>query len=157
MTQLAPNRLQMSEFKRTEFRIEPEAKTPIETVLQERYWAHVSVKLKRGDRIEVHAEDDAYFAELLVLDAGKLYAKVKLLSFSELYGTLEESQRRAGDYWIDWRGPKDRWCGLCLKDVLATSMTQDAAVAWLGERAVALQKPAEKPAEKEPKGKQKAA
>jgi hypothetical protein len=150
MTQLAPNRIHLSSFKRNEFRIEPEKGTPIDEVLKERYWAHVSVKLKRGDRIEVHAEDDSYFAELLVLDAGKLYAKVKLLSFTELYGKLEAAQVKAGDYWIDWRGPKDRWCGLCRNDVLATNMTQDAAVSWLNER-----RPAEEA--KDPKGKQKAA
>ena len=79
MTQLASNRLHLAEHRRNIFDVVPEHGTPFEELLKDSYWAHVSAKLKPGDHIEVRAEDGSYYAELIVQDAGRLYAKVAKL------------------------------------------------------------------------------
>jgi hypothetical protein len=134
MTQLAPNRLNLAEFSRNHFVIFPEANTPFSKVLEDKYWAHTSAMLKRGDRVEVRPDDDAYFAEVLVLDAGKLYAKVQEINYREFYGNLKDAKTEAGEFHIEWRGPAKRWCGFCGTDELAERMTKDAAVSWLEQR-----------------------
>lgn len=134
MTQLASNKLKQAEFQRNEFRIEPEAGTPFSKVLEEKYWAHVSVQLKRGDVIEVLAEDDSYFGEVIVLDAGKLYAKVQQLRHVEFYSELSDAKLKQGEYSIQWKGKEKRWVGMCGSDILVDKMTKDAAVSWLEQR-----------------------
>lgn len=139
MTQLTPHRLELAEYRSSLYRCESEAGTKIEEVLEEKYWAHVSAKLRRGDRIIVQAEDDAFYAELLVLDAGKLYAKIAKLVYIPLYEDLKDASLKAGEFSIQWRGPKERWCGFCADDLLVPNMTKDAAVAWLRERVIRVE------------------
>lgn len=79
MTQLAPSNFKQAEFMRNVWCAVPEKDTPFDALLDPQYWAHVSALIKRGDRIEILAIDSSYFAELLVLDAGRLFAKVKVL------------------------------------------------------------------------------
>lgn len=134
MTQLAPARIELAEFRRSFYSVRAEASTEFSEVLNDHYWAHVSERLRPGDRIEVRREDDAWFGEVLVLDAGKLYAKVAQLSYVEFYGELKNAATKDGGYLIEWRGPVKRWCGYYDKDELADKMNKAQAVAWLEER-----------------------
>ena len=52
-----------------------------EQFLDETYWAHVARMLRAGDRIEIMPEDNTYFAELMVLATGRLYAQVELMRY----------------------------------------------------------------------------
>jgi hypothetical protein len=134
MTQLATNRFHMAEYRRNIFEIVPENGTPFEAVLQEGFWAHVSAKLKPGDRIEVQAEDGSYFAELLVQDAGRLYARVAALRHVQLTAIdVKEDGLKSGEYEVAWKGPALKWCVLRGKDRLKGGMTKDVALSWMHE------------------------
>lgn len=106
------------------------------------FWAHHSSKFSPWDRIEARAEDGTWFAELLVLDCSRTWAKVHVLSHVKLT-TEDASQTMAAmqaayqealkDYEIKHRGPRG-WSvvrtadGSVMQDVLGT---KDAAAAWL--------------------------
>lgn len=107
MTQLATNRIQLAEHMRNIWYVTPEPNTPLDALLEPKYWAHVSAKFRPRDRIEVDAEDGSYFAELIVADAGRLFAKVNLLRKYEL--TPVEMKEISPDFEVRWAGPHAKW------------------------------------------------
>lgn len=138
MTQLASNRLELAETKRNVFHVTPEAGTPFEAVLTDKYWAHVSAYLKPGSRIEVVAEDGRYWADLLVRDAGKLYAKVSVLNLIELDAVeVKEGGTTVEGFEVKWCGPKLKWCVLRGQDRLKDGMEKGQAVQWMQNHAKA--------------------
>lgn len=132
MTQLQPDRMQLAEFARAVYTVVPEVDTPFDALLDPGYWAHVAAKLAPWARIEVQAEDGSYFAELLVQDAGRLFAKVAVLRHVELTAVEVTGMTSAAGYAVKWRGPKLKWSvmrgGDALKDELPS---KDEANNWL--------------------------
>lgn len=61
----------------------PNAKTPIEHLLRPEFWGNISQKLKMGDTILVLPRDGAWYAELLVWDAGMNWAHVSFKGRAE--------------------------------------------------------------------------
>lgn len=55
----------------------PPAGTSLEALLDPSYWGNVAKRLKPGDTIIVFPRDGAYYAELLVWDAGQNWAQVE--------------------------------------------------------------------------------
>ena len=132
MTQLQPARLKFAEHERNLWFVVPEAGTPFEALLDPAYWAHVSAKFKPCDEITINAEDGAYYARLLVQDAGKLYAKVAQIEYVEL-DKVEVTQGGVAleGHFVKWRGPIHKWCVLRGIDVLKEGMTKAEATGWL--------------------------
>ncbi len=117
MTQLNGNRLNPAEEKRIIWHCVPEHGTPFEALLAPGYWAHCSAKLAPGARIEVYAEDDSYFAELIVRDAGRRYAKVAVLRHINLDSVeVLEAETANGGYEVKFQGPHLKWCVIRLSD-----------------------------------------
>lgn len=56
----------------------------LEQVMDEAYWGHVAAQLKAGYTIECMPEGLPWYAKLIVVDAGPVHAKVKLLQFVDL-------------------------------------------------------------------------
>ena len=138
MTQLAPTRLHLSEEKSNKFFVVPEAGTPFEALLNDSYWAHVSAKMKPQSQIEVWAEDGSYYAELLVLDAGKLYAKVATKVHIKLDAIeVKEGGLMVEGYEVKWQGPHLKWCVLRGKDRLKDGMDKASAIHWMQNHAKA--------------------
>jgi hypothetical protein len=138
MTQLASNRLHFAENRRNVFCVTPEHGTPYDAILKDDYWAHVSAKMKPGDRIEVLAEDGSYFAELLVQDAGRLYAKVASLRHVKLDAVeVKEGGLVMEGYEVAWKGPQLKWCVLRGKDRLKEGMDKATAIHWMQSHAKA--------------------
>lgn len=138
MTQLAGKRHHLAEGRRNIFCVTPEHNTPYEAILRDDYWAHVSAKMKPGDRIEVLAEDGSYFAELLVQDAGRLYAKVAELRHVKLDAVeVKEGGMVVEGYEVAWKGPQLKWCVLRGKDRLKDGMDKASAIQWMQSHAKA--------------------
>lgn len=97
------------------------------------FWAHVAGNLKPGDRIEVMPDSREWYAELMVMDAGKLYARVKpmrLVMFTEAAKTSD------ADFSVVWKGPAAKWCVVRTADsaIMYRDMSsKDAAEAKLAE------------------------
>ncbi len=130
MTQLGSKKLELANngIRFNVFRATPEIDTPVSAMLDRGYWAHVSANLRPGDKIEVIPEDFSYFAELIVIDAGKLYANVRLLRNEPL---SEPIKVKAG-YDIKWAGPYAKFRVVRGKDVLQEGFADKSdANAWL--------------------------
>ena len=76
---LLSNSLKQAEFTRTVFTAKPEPGTTLDEMLAPEFWAHVAKTLKPGDRIEVTAGDNEWFAELMVRSTTANEAKVFLM------------------------------------------------------------------------------
>ena len=108
MTQLATARIQAAEQMRNIWFVTPEHDTPFESILDPKYWAHVSWQFKPRDRIEVDAEDGSYFAELIVLDAGRLFAKVAVLRKHE-FAKADVTGEEDSGFEVKWAGRHSKW------------------------------------------------
>lgn len=110
----------------------PVAGTPLEHLLQPEYWANIRA-LKAGCRVWVVAEDEAYYAELMVRRVGQGYAKMQLLRGGELDKPAADLPENAG-YEIQFRGQIVKHRVVRLKDghVLKQGLdTNEEALAWL--------------------------
>lgn len=138
MTQLAPRNLEPSDAARNEWNVKPEFGTPMDAMLDPAYWAHVSAKLRRGDIINVLPEDNTYFAQFLVLEAGKLFAKVVKtpMCFDIKPAQMLNIEVPKG-YEIKFRGPR-KWSVLRGTDVLKEDLEKSDAERWLSDHVKAM-------------------
>jgi hypothetical protein len=68
-----------------------------EEVLKPSFWTHVGSMLKPWDRIEVRPDDVSFIAELVVVDAGQMYAKVALLEKKVLDAIVSDADEMTID------------------------------------------------------------
>lgn len=130
MTQLAPKFFQPAEVMRNQWHVKPEYGTPPEALRDPSYWAHVSAQLRPGDVIYAMPDDKSYFSELLVIDAGKLFAKVCELRCVKLTASQVLNVKVPDGYEIKFRGPR-KWSVLRGDDVLKEDMEKQQAEQWL--------------------------
>lgn len=139
MTQLAPGRVMLAEHARNVWCATPETGTPIETLLDHKYWAHYAVNqsfsVKPGDRIEVYAEDGTYFVELIVRDvsrAGLRVASLRAVKFDD----GEQKGEDFGDFEVKWQGQRYKFAVIRKSDKQRVSeghQQKDQAIDWLRE------------------------
>lgn len=91
--------------------------TPYDRLFDTDYWSHVARKLQIGDIVEVHAENGTWFAELYVVSAHRLAAKVVELRKVGL-ATAPESETVASPFSVKWRGPNGKWAIMRGNDVM---------------------------------------
>lgn len=77
----------------------------IETLLDPATWQHVAPKLLAGSHLIVQPEGLPWEAELIVLDAGTGFAKVRLLRQTH----LNEAGEVPAQVYVKWNGPKHRY------------------------------------------------
>lgn len=107
---LTESRRAFADFWRNVHAANPEQGTTIEDMKAESYWAHVAKFLKPWDKIEVRAEDGSYYAEFIVRDSGRNWAKVELV-FSHTFGTAGVEARPLADpeYIVKYAGPHAKY------------------------------------------------
>lgn len=136
-------RFKNAEFERVIYQACPENGVTFEDVCQPEFWSHVAEKLKPMDRIEVLAEDGSYFAELLVVDAGRLFAKVAVLRFVELASldVPEDLASTLAEFKVEFKGPTLKHCVIRQSDkqVVQEGIQRKAdAEAWIREHLKAI-------------------
>lgn len=101
------------------------------------FWAHHAVRMRTKDKIEVHAEDGSFYAEYIVVNADRTWAKI----VNTVYLNLAEAAVISGEqakgisegYEIKFRGPR-KWSVIRKADhsILQEGMHSDAdAKQWL--------------------------
>lgn len=137
--------LPLAHFKQAEhlrniWVVQAERTVTVEQFLDETYWAHVAQMLRSGDRIEIMPEDNAYFAELMVLATGRLHAQVELMRYIE----FDQPSPQAGDeseFTIDFAGSISKFRVLRNNDVLSKGHdTRKAAQRWRDSHLEALKR-----------------
>lgn len=140
MTQkIHPSRFKPADTARNIWVIVPEAAVKYEDILDPTYWAHIAARLRPMDRIEVFAEDGSYWAELLVISAVRLSAKVIELRKQEL--SPSDASAGANDFVVQWKGPHHKHAVVRLKDKQALQTgfeTKEDAMAWLASNSKSL-------------------
>jgi hypothetical protein len=113
MQKILSNRLQLAEYKRNVFSANPEKGTSLEQMLDPVYWGHVAASLKRRDIIEVMPDDDAYFAELVVLGSTPAGVKVAVLRFKDLVPVdaegVEDEASGSAEFHYKWMGNTQKY------------------------------------------------
>lgn len=137
--QLHPSRFALAEHKRNLYFVTPADGTTLEQVLQPVFWSHVAARLRPTDRVEVHAEDGTWFAELYVRDAGHLHATLVPLRVFEF--DAAERKATAADHEVHWKGPHHRWAVVRRSDgqlVKTECASREEAQMWLAGNAKTL-------------------
>lgn len=132
------NRLDPSRFVETQhannrYSVTVEEGVSLDDIADDAFFANVAPKLRPYDHIEVRADGGAFYAELLVINAGKTWAKTTLLLKKELQ-SKEEVVANFEGYDIVYKGPHKKFCVIRKKDsemVHEGSDDKGAAMKWL--------------------------
>ena len=97
-------RADVTGYVNTQWQADIVADHPFSEVLKPEYWSVVAYKLKTGDKISCYAEDNSFYAELLVRDRDHTWAKVHLLQNVVFDAAGERKDTEDPDYEIRWKG-----------------------------------------------------
>lgn len=133
--EILPSRIKLAEFARSVWNVTPEHGTTFEDVCRDEYWQMARNELRVGDRIELIAEDGAWYAELIVLclkPRGVQVGAIRHVSFED------EAEQGAGseDFLVKWRSPRSRFAVMRKADgqVLKEGFDQkEEAQSWLAD------------------------
>lgn len=129
---LTPKRFKLADYERNLWVATPEAGTTLEDVLKNDYFAHVAGNFKPFDKVEVRAEDESYYAELLVRSAGKNWAVCNVLMHVDLAPKSDAVPDE--DYTVGWGGPHQKHRVVRKKDgevLFQGGASADEARSWL--------------------------
>lgn len=142
---LDPARFQSNEYVNTDWTVTVEAGTSLEDVANPAFFANVASRLHPYDHIRVRVDTGEYYAELMVLDCGRTWAKTIVLSKYQLVkggdddGLVEGADK---DYEVKFLGPHKKFCVVrrsgdkeVIKEGCATK--QDANL-WLSQYVITL-------------------
>ena len=74
-------RVKPQDFVRTWWCAVVEAGVTREEVLKTDFWAYVSMKFKRGERVEITTDDEKWMGEYRIMDCDRTFAKLKELHY----------------------------------------------------------------------------
>jgi len=113
---LVEARLGLAEAKRQDWVVDAEEGTRIEDVLDPMYWAHTAARFSPYDRIEVRIDTGEWLLDLIVLQAGRNYARVHLAAKHDLAGASAEVPAGSVKHKVEWKGTHKKWCVIRIAD-----------------------------------------
>lgn len=133
---LIASRFQNSEHARTVWRVVAEEGTTLDDVRKPIFWAHVAHTMARFDKIEVLADDETWYAELMVRDCGRGFASTVVLSHIEFEANEADKPTSTEGFEIGWKGVKRRF--VVIREADRTLVKEElpnkaAAMAWVQE------------------------
>lgn len=108
MTPILPGKIKEASFPRNAWHIPAKASDDPRDLLDPKYWVHVSRMLRGGDKIEILAETNEWYAEAIVLDSGAYGAKIAYV-VGPIRLTNEAEIDVPEDYEIKWSGPHTKF------------------------------------------------
>lgn len=127
----------LAELVRNRYSVTVDPDSTLEDVLKEEATQHIAGQLRIGDILEVTPADQAWYAEIMVKDCGRNFAKFHTLQFVELVPTEPAGDtEKASAYAVSWGGPHQKHRvtrladGAVLKDGFPD---KKAAQAWIAE------------------------
>lgn len=137
---LNQTRCTQSEFANSSWTITVEMGTTLEQVMKPEFLANVAANMRPYDRITVRTDDGVWYAELLVLTAGRTWVKTKKVLELQLTSQdvdMTEAEKADG-FEIKHRGPHLKFCVVRKVDneVIKEQMeTKSEAQSWLADYA----------------------
>lgn len=131
-------RLQVAEAVRAIYHATVEPNVTREHLLDPKFWQHVAPNFRQGTRIEVVTDDMKYYCELMVIAAGKNWAKVKELRYADLtiIDKFIENQIKMDQFRVEWKGPALKNCIVRVEDseiIKDQIQDYDSAVKYMKE------------------------
>lgn len=134
-------RIQLAEEARQRYRQTIDAGVSVEDALDRAMWVHVAKQLRSGDILELRAEDNAWYAEVLVSDVKITDTAVHIPTFALLWHTVLATAVKSavepdGSYTTKFNGPADRFVVIRSSDKVKVAKglpTKEAAEAKMAE------------------------
>lgn len=111
-----PEHMQLAEQWRQDFVVHVPEEHTVDDLLDSAYWAHVAAEraLQRFDRIEARAEGGEWVAELIVVNAGRNWAQMKLIAKHDMVASSGKPSVEP-KHTVKLRGPA-KWCVVRIAD-----------------------------------------
>jgi hypothetical protein len=122
---LHPARFSQATYATNRWSVTYDLTVPYDRMFEPDFWSHIANKLRIGDIIEVHAEDTSWFAEVYVVAAHRLSAKVVLLRRVDLAPAAEVAAT-ASPLTVKYRGPHARYCVMRGESVVGEKFQTEA-------------------------------
>lgn len=131
------------------YQIYPEDGVTVEDVVDPAYWANVTRLLRPNSRIEVLFQgEDPRWLDLLVVDLGDLWAKVKILANVSLLEAQQEAlglklKDATANHKVKYRGGVQKWVVERIKDkaILAEGLNSETdALKWERDYSASLKR-----------------
>ena len=130
------SRFREADYQRTVWQATAEQGMVPDDLLEPSRWSLVSPQMQPFHRVEVVADDGSWWAEYLVTDATKLWAKLRILQVVQLDEAAKSSSRQKDGFSVKYRGAK-KWSVIrdsdksVMKDMLDTREDAEAAAETL--------------------------
>jgi hypothetical protein len=105
-TSLAPNRLQPMGHYRAIYDVVLPTEVTVDEAMKPEFWANVGAKLRQHDVICLFPEDGSKFVEVIVLNAGRGFAKVAPIR--EVNLSTDDPIDEDGAIYVKWQGPHNK-------------------------------------------------
>lgn len=140
---LDPARFALDEHVNCNWTVTVEAGTSLEDVANPAFFANIAARLHPYDHIRVRVDTGEYYAELLVLDCGRAWAKTFVLSKYALTNDADNGLSTGADkdYFVKSLGPHKKWCVLRKSDkevIKEGCGTERDANLWLSQYVITL-------------------
>jgi len=138
---LDPSRFAHDEHVNTNWTVTVEAGTSLDDVMNTAFFANIASKLQPYDHIRVRVDTDEWYAELLVVSCGRVWAKTIKLLHVKLVSDEAEPEDVDSQYLIEFKGPHKKWVVIrkADKEIIREGCAnkQDANV-WLASHLITL-------------------
>ncbi len=131
---LSPGLIQQAESARSVWSIEIPPGVAFSNLLRPDFWCHCTHKFRRYDMIEARAQDNAWFATLMVASVDRLSIKMWPLHRVTL-SLADTATPEAAEYVVNLGGPQ-RWRIVRLADkevIHHGEASREAAEQWLAD------------------------
>lgn len=132
---LQPSLLKLGEYVRNVWSVTIPPGIPISSVQSPDFWVHCAGTLKQYGKVECRAQDNAWYAELMVRKVESQAVQMWVLNYVDLSAqSAPRAQATADDYSVTFGGPSHLWRVIRLADkqVIHKGEASEAeAMAWL--------------------------
>jgi hypothetical protein len=126
-------RVRQADQVRNIWHVTPMPENTAVDLLKPEYWVHVQRYMRRGDRLEILAEDLSWYAEAVVLDTGAYGARIAF-TVDPVHLANESKVEVSDEFEVKWAGMHAKWRVLRASDrtVLVENLaTKDDALRWI--------------------------
>lgn len=129
-----PTTMELEDYVNNTWRVMPKRGHKVEDMLKPEYWAHISGRMRAGDRIVAVPNDRSYFVEFFVLAASKNWAKVVLMRECTIIEDSEDSPAEKEDEFAIGFAGAHKWRVTQGDEILSKDHDdKESAEAWLKE------------------------
>lgn len=138
---MGSNKLRLAEYRRSVYMLIPDLGVTIEDIKKPDYWSNVAASLRPGDHVEFLADDNSFFVEVLIIDAGQRWAKVHVLQNHQIVPVEHVDTGIEALFDVKWGGNAAKFKVIrlsdreTLKEGLSTKLE---AYAWIKDHEKAM-------------------